>query len=177
MKKDRKKVPEFVGRGKTLAQSVSIGISSACDRGSSRLLHAIFKYTKTMFELSKCTVVSIWEISPWRAIDVMTLGGCFVFYEIIVYLCSHLMTSSSQWGELVILRQPHTSVIRNTTTFERPIPRLFRQDSSSKAILVTPLGRRLGLPRPVKPTPSLLETKHLSFCKVPQPLFISCRVG
>lgn len=66
----------------------------------------------------------------------------------------------------IILRQPHTSIIRYTPTFKRPLPRLLRQNPSSKTVFIAPLCRGFCFPRPVEPPPALFKTVHLSFCKV-----------
>ena len=57
-------------------------------------------------------------------------------------------------------------------TFEVRLVRLLRQYAGLHSEFPTPLRGLLCLPRPVKPTPGLLETVHLRLCKHLQELFV-----
>jgi len=78
--------------------------------------------------------------------------------------------------QLIILRQPHTSIINPLPTTIFSIPSLLRQNARGNAIFITPLPRGLGLPRPIKPPPPLFKTVHLRLRKVEEKLLVRRRI-
>ena len=75
----------------------------------------------------------------------------------------------------IILRQPPK--IRNSLRAVKiPLPRLLRQNARLHPQLPAPLHRILRLPRPIKPSPPDLETRHLSLGVHHEPLLVHGRV-
>jgi hypothetical protein len=78
----------------------------------------------------------------------------------------------------VVLWEPQAREIWNARgAIEASSIRLLRHGAGCQSISITPLRGRLRLPRPVEPTPAVLERSHLRLGEHEQPLLVLGRIG